>query len=117
MYEKAAEKNQKYVSQITTINSALLVSLYITGTLYSGELIGRCIHIILCDSPHGHKYWCGRPEGGLLLRGRSACIHLPDSHMTSAMLTPSPPQHPPLRHRALGHTLIDIGSSKLSTNS
>lgn len=38
--------------------------LYITDTLYSGEIIGRIIHIILCDSPQGHKYWCGRPERG-----------------------------------------------------
>lgn len=38
--------------------------LYITDTLYSGEITGRIIHIILCDSPQGHKYWCGRPERG-----------------------------------------------------
>lgn len=37
--------------------------LYITGTLYSGEIIGRIIHVTLCDAAQGHKYWCGRPEG------------------------------------------------------
>lgn len=37
--------------------------LYITGTLYCGEIIGRIIHITLCDAAQGHKYWFGSPEG------------------------------------------------------
>lgn len=28
--------------------------LYITDTLYSGEIIGRIIHVTLCDVPRGH---------------------------------------------------------------
>lgn len=37
---------------------------YITGTLDSGEIIGRITHITCCGAKRGHKYWCGRPEGG-----------------------------------------------------
>lgn len=92
-------KRRKEASQIQSFPRLqqliqLYCYLYITDTLSSGEIIGRIIHIILCDSPQGHKYWCGRPERGeesslgegyvlytllvthhhLPVRGQSACI-------------------------------------------
>lgn len=62
-------------------------NLYITVTLYSGEIVGRIIHVTLCDAAQGHKYWCERTEGdGGWGRGHtqthtlsSACHHLPVS--------------------------------------
>lgn len=45
--------------------------LYITDTLYSGEIIVRILNVSLCDVPRGHGYWRGSPEsgGGGLQRG------------------------------------------------
>lgn len=62
-------------------------NLYITVTLYSGEIIGRIIHVTLCDAAQGHKYWRERTEGdGGWGWGHtqthtlsSACHHLPVS--------------------------------------
>lgn len=53
--------------------------LYITGTLYSGEIIGRITHVTLCDAAQGHKYWCGRPEGDEGDTHTLVCRHLPVS--------------------------------------
>lgn len=38
--------------------------LYITDTLYSGEIIVRILNVSLCDVPRGHGYWRGSPESG-----------------------------------------------------
>lgn len=71
--------NRKRTSQIQSYPRLqqliqLYCYLYITDTLYSGEIVGRIIHIILCDAPQGHKYWCGRPErGGRKLLGGGLC--------------------------------------------
>lgn len=106
------ERKEKETSQIQSYPRLqqfiqLYCYLYITDTLYSGEIIGRIIHGTLCDAPQGHKYWCGRPERGeqsswgeayglytlplahhhLPVNSQSACIPTctywdsPDSHM------------------------------------
>lgn len=79
---KTEKKPHHKFSQIPGLQQLiqLYCYLYITDTLYSGEIIGRIIHIILCDAPQGHKYWCGRPERGgrKLLGGKGLCtVHFP----------------------------------------
>lgn len=61
-YKKKHHKAQSYPRLQQFIQ--LYCYLYTTDTLYSGEIIGRIIHVTLCDAPQAHKYWCGRPERG-----------------------------------------------------
>lgn len=78
------ERKEKETSQIQSYPRLqqfiqLYCYLYITDTLYSGEIIGRIIHGTLCDAPQGHKYWCGRPERGNKAPGGRLmdCTHFP----------------------------------------